>query len=290
MSVRLRIGIVFLLYLWLLARVQRADAQGVFLETNPALAGHMQELTPAPAQPVAPALASDAVGLIRLDVAVHDEKGNPVSGLTPTDFTLLESNKPDKILSFRAFDELKTTEPPVELILFLDTIGLSGPQASVMQRETAKFLRQNGGHLAQPVSIFWLTPTGLWIPHQPQPSLDGNGLAAVVEHSGKLQSIWSARSLQRTGVPDPTFLNFLPLRAFGWIAAAERQKSGRKFVVWIGPSPTMVAESGENLFGTIVWFSTLLREARIDSTAFRWERPRCVRLYSYNLPKSINLT
>src|SRR5580658_756555 len=198
MSVRPRIGIVFLLSLRLVARVQRADAQGVFPQPDPAPASHSEQPTPRPAQSVAPASASDAVGLIRLDVTVHDEKGNPVSGLTPTDFTLLESNKPDKILSFRAFDRASnTTEPSVELILLLDSIGLSERQQSVMQRETAKFLRQNGGHLAQPVSVFWLTPTGLWSPHQPQPSLDGNGLAAAVEHSSKLQSIWSAKNAER---------------------------------------------------------------------------------------------
>jgi VWFA-related protein len=212
---------------------------------------------PAPAEAGAWASASDALGLIRLDVTVHDEKGDPVPGLAPADFTLLENHKPDKILSFGAFDGVsKTTEPPVELILLLDTISLSSSQQSTMQRETAKFLRQNGGHLARPVSFFWLTSSGLWIPPQTQPSLDGNGLAAALEHSGKLQSVWSATN-------DSTFLNYLPLRAVGLISAAQRQKPGRKILVWIGPNQTMGAGSVENLFFTIVWFSTLLREARI---------------------------
>ncbi len=266
MSLRPRIYVVFILCLWLLTPVQGADAQqGILAPPDPAQADHTQESTPGQAHAGASTSASDEEGLIRLDVTVHDENGDPVSGLTPTDFTLLENNKPDKILSFRAFDAAsQTTEPPVELILFLDTVSLSESQASVMRRETAKFLRQNGGHLSQPVSIFWLAASGLWIPPQAQPSFDGNGLAEALEYGSELQSIWSARNAQRAGTPDPSFLNFLPLRTFGWIASAERQTFGRKILVWIGPSSTMGTGAGQNLFDTIVWFSTLLREARIS--------------------------
>lgn len=205
------------------------------------------------------ASASDAVGLIQLDLTVHDEKGNPVSGLAATDFTLLENDKPDKILSFRAFDGVSNpNEPPVELILFLDTINLSNQQIALVQREVAKFLRQNGGHLAQPVSFFWLAASGLWGPPQAQPSVDGNGLAADLEHSGKLQPVWSTKSEESAGASVPPS----PLRAFGLIGAAERQKLGRKLLVWIGPDLTMGTGTTRNLFGAIVWFSTLLREAR----------------------------
>ena len=258
MSLRPRIYVVFILCLWLLTPVQGADAQqGILAPPDPAQADHTQESTPGQAHAGASTSASDEEGLIRLDVTVHDENGDPVSGLTPTDFTLLENNKPDKILSFRAFDAAsQTTEPPVELILFLDTVSLSESQASVMRRETAKFLRQNGGHLSQPVSIFWLAASGLWIPPQAQPSFDGNGLAEALEYGSELQSIWSARNAQRAGTPDPSFLNFLPLRTFGWIASAERQTFGRKILVWIGPSSTMGTGAGQNLFDTIVWFST----------------------------------
>jgi VWFA-related protein len=218
----------------------------------------------APARTGAWASASDAVGLIQLDLTVHDEKGGPVSGLAATDFTLLENDKPDKILSFRAFDGVSnTSDPPVELILFLDTINLSNQQTALVQREAEKFLRQNGGHLAQPTSLFWLAASGLWVAPQAQPSVDGNGLAAVLEHSRMLRSIWStksAESAESAGAAVPPS----PLRAFGLIAAEERQKPGRKLLVWIGPDLTMGTGTTKNLFGAIVWFSTLLREARIS--------------------------
>jgi VWFA-related protein len=269
MSLRPRICIALGLSLWLFVQVQWADAlQGVSALPDPTSASHPQQSAQAPALAGAWASASDAVGLIRLDLTVHDEKGNPVSGLAATDFTLLENEKLNKILSFRAFDRVsKTSDAAVELILFLDTINLSNAQISVEEREVAKFLRQNGGHLAQPVSLFWLAPSGLWVTPQAQPSVDGNGLAAGLEHSGKLRPVWSTKSAEspeNAGASIQFSLNFLSLRAFGLIAAEERQKPGRKLLVWIGPDLTMGTGTTKNLFGAVVWFSTLLREARIS--------------------------
>jgi VWFA-related protein len=254
------------LWLWFFVPLQRAGAQqDIPALPDPTPAGHPQPTAQAPALAGATASASDAAGLIRLDLTVHDEKGSPVSGLAATDFTLLENDKPDKILSFRAFDGAsKPTEAPVELILFLDTINLSSEQISVEQREAAKFLRQNGGRLVQPVSLFWLAASGLWAPPQVQPSVDGNGLAEDLEHSPKLRLIWSMKSTESAGASASSSSNLLPLSAFGLIAAEKRQQPGRKLLVWIGPDLTMGTGAGENLFGTIVWFSTLLREARIS--------------------------
>jgi hypothetical protein len=42
-------------------------------------------------------------GLIKLDVTVTDKEGKAVSGLTRSDFTLLDNGQPVDILSFRGF-------------------------------------------------------------------------------------------------------------------------------------------------------------------------------------------
>ena len=42
-------------------------------------------------------------GLIKLDGMVADGTGNPVPGLTSSDFRLFESGREQKILSFQAF-------------------------------------------------------------------------------------------------------------------------------------------------------------------------------------------
>src|SRR5258708_2372616 len=126
MCLRPRVCMAFMLCFWLFARVQAVNAQqGVFAPPDPAPpARNTAQVLGHPAEASVWTSASDAVGLIRLDVTVHDEKGNLVPGLPPSDFTLLENEKPDKILSFRAFEGgAKTAEPPIEVILFLDTIG-----------------------------------------------------------------------------------------------------------------------------------------------------------------------
>src|ERR1035438_7609834 len=102
-----------------------------------------------------------------------------VTGLEPRDFTLLDNGHPSPILSFQAFNETTTQPiPPVEVILLIDTLDLPFKLAMHEGDELERFLRQNGGHLAQPVSIFGLSNTGLWT--LAKPSTDGNALAESV--------------------------------------------------------------------------------------------------------------
>ena len=103
---------------------------------------HAQEMDEEPASGGMRPLA-DAVGLIRLDVAVRDNKGNLVSGLPVSDFTLLENDKSNKILSFQAIEGGgERGVPAAEVVLLLDTVGLSNAQSSLQEREVRRFLQQ----------------------------------------------------------------------------------------------------------------------------------------------------
>ncbi len=75
-------------------------------------------------------------------------------------------------------------EPPVEVILVIDTLQIPVGLASIERTSVEAFLRRNGGHLAQPVSIFTMLDTGLW--QVAQPSSDGNSLATQVAHNGEV--------------------------------------------------------------------------------------------------------
>ena len=111
----------------------------------------------------AQAASDPGVGLIKLDVLVTDKSGAPIPGLRSTDFTLLENGSPNRILSFQAFDGVSVKpEPPVEVILVIDTLQIPVGLASIERTSVEAFLRSNGGHLAQPVSIFTMLDTGLW--------------------------------------------------------------------------------------------------------------------------------
>jgi hypothetical protein len=131
-----------------------------------------------PIQPTLP--ASDAAqGLIHLDVVVTNHSGKPISSLGPEDFALLDNGQPQKIISFHGFDGISSQpDPPVRVVLIIDTIKMPDYLASFEREAVEKFLRRNGGHLGQQVSIFGLSDTGLWT--LDQPSGDGNVLAAEI--------------------------------------------------------------------------------------------------------------
>jgi len=215
-------------------------------------------------------------GLIKLDVVATDADGKTVAGLQPKDFTLLDNGQPRRILSVQAFDGIVAKpEPPVEVILVIDTLDIPADLISNERNSVEAFLRKDGGHLAQPVSIFTLTESGLW--QVAEASSDGNALAAQVAHNHESALIRSFRG--RPGISpslggyDAPFLE--GMKGLGDIATAERRKPGRKLLLWVGPGwgrgSGAYAEgtgSREQTLYTICWFSTLLREARIALYSF----------------------
>jgi VWFA-related protein len=200
-------------------------------------------------------------GRIHLDVQVRDAGGNPVTGLDPSNFKLLDNDQPTKILSFRAFNEVVSKPvPPVEVILVVDTVNNGFVELGFLRQGLEKFLRQNGGHLAQPASILLFSSAGMRI--QPRPSTDGNALAEVL-HTIK-------PSVHPRGL-DPIQLS---LKALSVLAANEGRKPGRKLVLWLGQGwPTsprdlsVFTQEAERLqlldFEGLVSLSEKLREAHI---------------------------
>ena len=176
-------------------------------------------------------------GLIKVDVAVTDRAGKPISGIAAKDFTLLDNGQPEKILTFHAFDAISNTaDPPVKVILLVDALNLPERLASYERREVERFLRQNNGHLAQPISLVELSTTG--IVTVGQPSADGNALASDFAHNKNIERIRRVPSGMRGEsidflFGDPPALS--ALKALGDIATAERQRPGRKLLIWVGP-------------------------------------------------------
>jgi VWFA-related protein len=216
-------------------------------------------------------------GLIKLDVVVTDKLGKPISGIARKEFKLLDNSQPDKILTFHAYDGTSTgPDPPVKIILLIDTLNLPERFASYERREVKRFLQQNGGHLAQPVSLFELSNMGVL--RVGQPSADGNALAEEFAHNKNLEWIRRVPGSLRGESLDSVFLEpptSVALKALGDIAALERQQPGRKLLIWVGPGwgvgSGAYSDSGEprqNTFELIEWFSTLLREARITLYSF----------------------
>lgn len=214
----------------------------------------------------AQAASDPGVGLIKLDVLVTDKSGAPIPGLLSTDFALLENGSPNRILSFHT-----EPEPPVEVILVIDTLQIPVGLASIERTSVEAFLRSNGGHLAQPVSIFTMLDTGLW--QVAEPSTDGNALATQVAHNGEVALTYKFR-----GLASPPSLD--ALQALGAIATAERRKPGRKLLLWVGPGSGLEAGCTTNLRAPGMTPSTPSAGFRPScgklgslSTAFPWGKP-----------------
>ncbi len=224
-------------------------------------------------------------GLIKLDIVVTGKGGKPVGGLEPKDFTLLDNGQPEKIVSLQAFDGVDAKpDPPVEVILVVDTLNLPAQQIPLARSEAERFLRRNNGHLAQPVSLYLLSNTlspsmrdpGTSAPRlssMAQPSTDGNALADAIVRGKDLPVIRQIPSfhvdrsfgikVSGTGHPglNPS------LSSLGSIVLRERKRPGRKLLFWLSSG----WKSWDNGFDEITEFSSRLREARI--ALWSWQFP-----------------
>jgi len=226
-----------------------------------------QAPTPGSTTELPKAVSAVAPTRIDLDLLVADSSGKPVADLEPFDFTLLDDNQPRKVLSFRRTDGTVGSrfDPPVEVIIVLDAVNLNYQAVERIRLDVDRYLRQNGGHLAQPFSIFMLTSEGLRV--QPAPSRDGNALAAALDQStGTVRSRGTAGDV--FGLAEQFHTS---IQTIAGIGENEAHKPGRKMLIWLGPGWPMLMdrrfietnESREGYFKTIVSLSKKLREARV---------------------------
>jgi VWFA-related protein len=216
-------------------------------------------------QPAAPAPAAVA-NHISLDVLVTDKAGKPVAGLEPADLSLLDNNQPRKVLSFRRTAQAGSQiDPPVEAIIIFDAVNLPYTAITLQRLEMEKFLRRNGGHLAIPTSVFIFSNEGLHV--QPEPSTDGNAIAAALDKSTGLVS---TMGLQRDPFVD--IQNFhKSLGVLSGIAENEAQKPGRKLLIWLGPGWPLLDDNRfhpsnefrKQNFDSVVSLTRKLHDARI---------------------------
>jgi VWFA-related protein len=202
---------------------------------------------------------------ITLDVVVNDKQGKPVSGLTQQAFTVLDNKQPQKILSFEARDQRTEANSGVEVVVVIDAVNTAFGRVAYERDQVQKFLLQDGGKLAWPVSLDIFTDSGLKI--QPTSSRDGNSLVAYLN-----QNETGLRSIRRTqgyyGAVDRTALS---LQALGQLAEYEAKRPGRKLVIWIspgwpllsGPNTQLTSKQEQDIFHTIVAMSAALRQARM---------------------------
>jgi VWFA-related protein len=250
----------FLLCLLAVARVPCADGQ---FETSQVPVDSTVSSEPVKMQANVP-----PEGLIHLDVAATDRNSKPFSGLAAKDFTLMDNGVPQKIVSFAASNQpTDENERLTEVVLVLDEVNLSPVQLELVKDESIKFLRQNGGHLGQPGSVYWFTTSGLYA--TATPTTDGNALAEDVAHHRSPRTVWAiprSRDPFMTAESERFARWDRTLRAVYSIAVERRGNPGRKLLVWMGFGWPVVRgreEHKHTAFSSLVELSTRIREARM---------------------------
>jgi len=207
------------------------------------------------AQTAAPAANHPLPAPVTIHVTVTDKAGNLVHGLHPSDFTLLDDEHSVPIQSVAV-----TQDTPPLVVLVMDEVNEPFRALSIEQRQIEIFLSRNQGHLPFPVSLIFLTDSGM---QQIKPTTDGNALNAVLEkHGADLRAISGNNSLYNDEALFQT-----SLRALETILDYEAGYTGRKLLVWISkgwptldkPDVMLSVKEQENIFGLIVTASNLLR-------------------------------
>jgi VWFA-related protein len=221
--------------------------------------------------------AKQPEGIIHLDVAVTNKDYRPVSWLLSKDFTLLDNGLPQRIISFRSSQNIADPNARLsEVILVLDQVYISPVQFAFVKRATINLLRQNGGKLSLPVSIYWFRRTGLYAT---APSTNGNELADDVLHNRPQRELWGSGVQPRLlNIPPPASGDIQALGRWSgnlWdgalqsvytIAIQRKELPGRKALLWFGPGwPNDAGKfrTTDMAFDALVELSTRIREARL---------------------------
>jgi VWFA-related protein len=207
-------------------------------------------------------------GLIHLDVSVMDGAGDEVSGLSADKFRLTDNGSPGELLSFHESGQtVDENEKLTEMVLVLDRLNLTPDQFESARKEVIRFLRENGGKLNEPVSVYWLTRDGLRA--SMMPTINGEELAAEVSRNYAPRVLWQVHpdaTPDMTAASDRYVLWEQSLRVLYTAALERRDKPGRKALVWIGYGwpAIMDRDTAKNLeFYRLVEVTTRLREARL---------------------------
>jgi VWFA-related protein len=228
-------------------------------QAAPAAAEQSQAVPPAATEATNP---NDR--LLTLDVVVNDRSGKAVSGLQAQDFVVLDNKKPQKVLDFKAMQGA-SAQPPVEIFLMIDEVNTSYNNVSYVRDEIKKFLLQNGGELAYPVTLGFFSDGGTQI-------LDGSSrdgkalLASFDKHETALRTI--RRSEGFYGAEERFHLALGTMNA---LVERAGQIPGRKLVIWIspgwpllsGPNIQLSSKDENGIFQSIMSASTTLRNARV---------------------------
>jgi VWFA-related protein len=219
---------------------------------------------------------------IGIDLVVTDTQGQPVTGVTAADLTLLDNGQPKPFVTFHSPGDSPAggggkLDPPTEVIIFIDTINESIIGYPYMRDEVETFLKSDGGKLAHPVSLYIFD--GIDTQRLAPPSQDGNALAAILQNAGL-----GERPIRHSSPASELVRAQISLARLGALAVEKATTPGRKVLLWISPGwdifntvddwmmsyeyvrrdEAPLFKTRKSVFDAIVALSTGLRQARIQ--------------------------
>lgn len=218
---------------------------------------------------------------LSLDIVVTDKSGKAIGGLTQQDLTVLDNKQPAKILSFTAQGAAASTRTPTEstqIFVLIDEVNTNYSKAWYGREGVKKFLTQNSGELPYPVSLGFLTDSGLQV--QTQPSTDGNAMAAALDQQQQGIRAVGTSGTGFYGAQDRLRLSLDALDSFIDQQLSIDQSLAqqhatipptRKLVLWVSPGWPLLSNMNNDLtegqrqqvYDKVVRLSNKLRAARM---------------------------
>ena len=190
---------------------------------------------------------------INLHVVVTDASGQPVTGLKPEDFTILDHAQPQKIARFEEVNGTAVDNDSVHGLVVLDAIDDGKAGVNRVRKELVKLLGQGHGPLAYPLEIVVASEAGT---NEGKPTTDRAALMKdLTELTGNVQSTDCDASAPGSDLRDSriggAFLgqtdavqarwNCLKshltesLNALSSLAQKQQNEKGSAILIWTGP-------------------------------------------------------
>jgi VWFA-related protein len=205
--------------------------------------------------------ASAPPGRIDLDVVVTPRSGPAVAGLQQQDFTIFDNKAAQRITSFQA---RSGSRDPVHVILVIDAVNTTYTTIAYERGQIDRFLRADGGRLAQPMTLAFFTDKGTQL--EQGFSTDGNGLSESFDHYDV-----GLRNIRRSSQYEANDRFQLSMTALRELVEQAAKLPGRKMIFWVSPGWPILSgpridldyKQQSQIFSSVVGLSTELRQARI---------------------------
>ena len=209
-----------------------------------------------------PATSVSGARSMTFDVSVSTGDGHPVHGLRAQNFKLIDNKEEQALASFK---EVPAGAQPLHAIVVIDAVNVPYTRVAFEREELDKYLKANGGRLAQPTTIAILTDKGAQISQGFTD--DGNALRASFDKADiglrtirRDSGFWGAD--ERVGIS---------LTALQQLIAYSATLPGRKAIVWISPGwpllsgaqVTLEDKQQKRIFVDVVSYSRQMQQARV---------------------------